>query len=438
MRLLPPLFGLFLVFAVPTVGQSGLYYSQEDYAQLPSHWRGFMIDHKILRSIAIKPSAGNPASPMRERYLAAVDRLEKAAKKSKLTADEQADLGALYVRLGEPATAVQRLRAAQREYPNHFAIAANLGTAWQIAGDLGQARGALQESVRLAPAKWKRAEEMHLQLVQLRLRKKGLADLEDLLGIRWLDQDGQYAPGKVSPATRKSVADDAPALVQQLALWLPGDGPVLWQLAELANYYGDFGSAAAMMDGCVTQYGMSDRQMQLRRQMTRAAADAQRKQLEKIAKAEHGQEQIGTLKAQSKRPLIAHFDQSSLPPISAKSANGLPWGLIAETTRDKQMKPTFPKYLKDLEGKLVTISGFMQPIGEDLDISAMMLVEYPVGCWYCEMPDLTQIIYVELPGEKTTPATRQVIRVTGRLSLNTNDPEDFLFAIRDAKVHEVD
>jgi hypothetical protein len=436
--MLPPVVGLILVLALPGPVQSGLYYSQELFADLPSQWRGFMLDHKILRSIAVKPTAGNPASPMRERYLAAAARLEKAAKQGKLSADEQADLGALYVRLGEPTTAVRVLREAQRNHPNHFAIAANLGTAWQLAGDPAQARAALKDALKLAPAKWKRAEEMHLQLLQMRLQKKALLDLEELLGIRWLDQDGRYAPGKLAPGARKGLADDAPALMQQLALWLPSDGPVLWQLAEMAGYFGDFGSAAAMMDGCVTQFGMTDRQQQMRRQLTRSAADEQRKQLEKDAKAEHVPEQTGNLKALSKRPLIARFDQASLPPISATAANALPWGLVAETTIGKQSKPSFPKYLQDLDGKLVTISGFMQPIGEDLDISEMMLIEYPVGCWYCEMPELTQIIYVSLPAEKTTPTTRQVIRVTGRLSLNSTDPEDFFFAIRDAKIQDVD
>ena len=30
-----------------------------------------------------------------------------------------------------------------------------------------------------------------------------------------------------------------------------------------------------------------------------------------------------------------------------------------------------------------------------------MLIEYPVGCWYCEMPDVTAIVLVDLPEGKT-------------------------------------
>ena len=78
-----------------------------------------------------------------DRYLDAAAKLEKTAKERKLTADEKADLGAIYVRLGELNKAVAALREAQREHPNHFAIAANLGTAWQLLGNLEQASFAL-------------------------------------------------------------------------------------------------------------------------------------------------------------------------------------------------------------------------------------------------------------------------------------------------------
>src|SRR5437667_444269 len=80
-----------------------------------------------------------PASPASKCYLQEAEALEKAVRSRKLNADELADLGALYVRLGEPAKAVEVLRAAQREHPHHFRIVANLGTAWHVQGDFVQA-----------------------------------------------------------------------------------------------------------------------------------------------------------------------------------------------------------------------------------------------------------------------------------------------------------
>jgi len=100
---------------------------------------------------AAQASANLPPSPLRVRYQHAAASLEKASRERKLTADESADLGTLYVRLGEAGKAVELLRSAQRQYPNHFRIAANLGTAWQVQGNLGEAGAALRQAVRLGP-----------------------------------------------------------------------------------------------------------------------------------------------------------------------------------------------------------------------------------------------------------------------------------------------
>ena len=76
----------------------------------------------------------------------------------------------------------------------------------------------------------------------------------------------------------------------------------------------------------------------------------------------------------------------------------------------------------------------MQPLGEDLDMSTFMLIQYPVGCWYCEMPEITGIVFVELPADTTFRLTRDRLKVEGKLTLNATDPENFLFTIGKAKV----
>src|ERR1700745_2540682 len=98
-------------FGAPS--QAGLYYSGETIADLPSQWRGFLLDQRLLRNIAVKPTAKTPASPERIKYETALKKLDKAAAERKLSADELADQGALLVRLGDAARAVDVLRAAQ-------------------------------------------------------------------------------------------------------------------------------------------------------------------------------------------------------------------------------------------------------------------------------------------------------------------------------------
>jgi tetratricopeptide (TPR) repeat protein len=433
-RLHRPLAALALLFGLTAAAPAGLYYSGEPVDELPSQWRGFLLDQRSLRNIALKPNATTPANPLRSRYEEAAAKLEKAARERKLTADERADLGALYVRLGEVAKAVEVLRAAQREHPDHFRIVSNLGTAWQLQGDLAQAAATLQEAARLAPGKHQKAEEYQLKLVRLRQKQPPDAqELDDLFGVRFVGASGKFEPGKLAAAEAKKLPSDAVAVAQQLALWLPADGRLLWQLAELANAHGDVRTCAAIMEGCVIEFGMRPPELRQRRQVARAAADELAKSAGSEAKVAH-EGHAGVLKPRSSRPLLSKFDSSTLPPVSATGVNALPWAVISDTSLDRNFRPTFAKYLKELDGKQVALSGFMQPLGDDLEMAAFMLIEYPVGCWYCEMPELTGIVLVELPAGKVRGYTRGLIKVTGRLQLNGTDPENFLYTVSRAEV----
>ncbi|HWG41439.1 MAG TPA: DUF3299 domain-containing protein [Gemmataceae bacterium] len=425
---------VFSLACVPAL-HAGLYYSGETFAELPSQWRGFLLDQRNLRTIAVKPSGAVPAGPVRKHYETEATRLGKLAGQRKLTADEAADLGALYVRLGEPARAVEVLRTAQRDYPKHFHLVANLGTAWQMQADLGQAAACLEQAVRLAPDKVRKAEELHLRLVRLRGREtRDAQKLDDLFGIQYVGTSGKFEPGHLAEAQRKRLPMECIALMQQLALWLPADGRLLWQLAELAGANGDVTTAAAIMDGCVTEFGLRASDLRNHRRAYRTATDERAKK-EGDAKTMH-EGHLGLFKPRSLRPLVRKLDQTPLPSIDPKGVNVLPWSIVTETTLDRRYRPTFPRYLKELDGKQVTVSGYMQPLGDDADLSAFLLIEYPVGCWYCEQPEMTAIVLVELPEGKTHGYTRGQVQVRGKLVLNARDPENFLYTIREAKISE--
>ncbi len=223
--------------------------------------------------------------------------------------------------------------------------------------------------------------------------------------------------------------------MQQLALWLPADGRLLWQLAELANASGDVKMAAAIMDGCVTEFGMHADALKEHRRLVRAAADElARGRTLQLAHEGHG----AGLQARSKRPLVNKLNVASLPPISATATNPLPWDVLTETIVDRQSRPTFAKYLDELDGKQIALSGFMQSVGEDPDLHRFLLIEYPVGCWYCEMPALTAIVLVEMPSGQPATFTRGAVKITGKLVLNRSDPEHFLYTIRNARVWGID
>ncbi len=361
--------------------------------------------------------------------------MAKLAGQRKLTDDETADLRALYVRLGEPARAVEVLRPAQRAYPKHFHLAANLGTAWQMQGDLGQAAACLEQAVRLAPDKLRTVEQLHLKLVHLRGRQpRDAQDLDDLFAIQFVGPSGKFEAGQLAQEQRKRLPAESIALAQQLALWLPSDGRLLWQLAELAGANGDVATAAAIMDGCVTEFGLRTADLRRHRRAYRLAADERAKNGDDGKTMHEGH--AGLFKPHSLRPLVRKLDATPLPSINAKGVNPLPWSVVTETTLDRRYRPTFPRYLKDLDGKKVMLSGYMQPLGEDADQSDFLLIEYPVGCWYCEQPEMTAIVLVELPEGKTHNYTRGQVRVRGKLVLNARDPENFLYIIRDATISQ--
>ena len=424
-----------LILGTAATARAGLYYSGETIAELPSQWRGFLLDQRLLRGVAVKPAVGNPASPARARYEDAAAKLAKTATGRALTADEAADLGALYLRLGEVGKALEVMRPAQRDHPEHFHLTANLGTAWQMHGDWQQAASFLKEAVRLAPGKVQKAEELQLKLVKLRAKEdKNAQGLDALFDAQFVGPDGKFEAGKLGPDQRKALPADAVAQVQQLALWLPADARLLWLLAELANAHGDVATAAAIMDGCVTEFGLRSPELRAHRTLVRAAADERAANADKPDKATHETGHAGSVKTKSSRPLANKIDGLALPPVDAKGVNALPWSVVVETTLDRHYKPTFPKYLKELDGLTVELTGFMQPIGEDVECNSFLLIEYPVGCWFCEMPEMTAMTLVELPEGKTRTFTRGPLKIAGKLKLNGNDPENFLYTLKDAKV----
>ena len=424
-----------LLALFPAPATAGLYYSGEQYAELPSRFQGFLVDHRSLRAAAIERPRDVPASPLREDFLIAAERLEKLAKTRPLTADEVANLGAVYVRLGKLDKAIGILQPAARKSPEHFRLAANLGTAFHISGDLDRAAVYLEEAVRLAPEKLQAFERYHLKLVRLRLKEGRLANnptaVDDLFGVKYVGESGNPEPAKMADAERKKLPADAVAVVEQLALWLPTDGRLLWQLGELANAHGDVRMAAAILEGCVTEFTLSAPDLRKRRQLYRTAAD------ELAKKPEHEQHKI-TFNGKSNRPLLRAFDESSLPAIRADGVNPLPWAVLAATTMDARSRPVFLKYLEQLDGKTVTLTGFMQPVRDELSVTGFLMLEYPVGCWFCETPEATGLVSVELKAGNTAEFRKGLVKVTGTLTLNRTDPETYLFSVANARVGEAD
>ncbi len=428
---------LVLFSASAYVVQAGIHHTKETYGPLPAQWGGFLLDHRTLRNIAPNALVGE-TTPIRQRYLQDAESFQLRAKTQKLTADEIADWGASLLRLGETTKALEVLRNGLAEFPRHFSLQANLGSAWHLAGDFRLAERHLEEAVRLAPGKWQPAEELHLRLVRDRTKRKNSPSansLDDLFGVPWLASP--FQPGKIASQDHKKLPSKAVGLVQQLALWFPADGLLLWQLAELANAHGDAKTAAAMMEGCVVQFGISHPELRRHRQILRTFLEESAKD-SMLAKSLHADGHQPLLTFRSRRPLAGPWFASPLPEIRETGPNAVPWDVFAETTVESPFRPRFAPFLTALDGKEVTLAGFMQPLQEDAPTTSFLFIEFPVGCWFCEMPGTANIVQVELGGGQTTTFRRGLQRVTGQLRLNREDPEQFLYSVRTAKIGTLD
>lgn len=278
-------------------------------------------------------------------------------------------------------------------------------------------------------------------LVLVRQRQaRDSQQLDELLGVRYVGPSGKFEAGRFSDAEKKKLPADAIAQVQQLALWLPADARLLWQLGELANAHGDIRIANEVFESCVGQFGLSAAELREHRLIVREAVAelAKKERNGEAVRTEHAGH-VGVFTAKSRRPLaVKRFDPATLPPITKDGLNPLPWAILQETSVDRHFRPTFPRHLQSLHDHQVTLTGFMQPLTDELELNALMLIEYPTGCWFCEMPEVTGIVLIELPEGKSVPYTRNLIKVTGKLSLNATDPENFLYTVKGARVVEAD
>jgi hypothetical protein len=181
----------------------------------------------------------------------------------------------------------------------------------------------------------------------------------------------------------------------------------------------------------VTEFALGAAAVRAHRRAYRAAAD------ELAKKADHEPHKVA-IKGKSPRPLVKAFDEAALPAVRADAVNVLPWPVLTATTTDAKGRPVFLKYLEQLDGKTVTVNGFMQPLRDELAVTSFMLLEYPVGCWFCETPEPSGLVSVELKAGKASEFKKGLVKVTGTLTLNRTDPEAYLFTLTDARVGEAD
>ncbi len=148
-------------------------------------------------------------------------------------------------------------------------------------------------------------------------------------------------------------------------------------------------------------------------------------------------------------------ETDSGPKDDGKDASNLPvvdFPLLGEARPVDliDMKLEFPESLKKLDGRQVSLVGFMAPFDSLEDMRRCQMVPSYVGCNFCSPPNLRQVVYITQGSEDEPNRTYSFIEepsyVTGtfRISLPGSDHEGkqqgFIYSIENAvvSVHEGD
>jgi hypothetical protein len=106
----------------------------------------------------------------------------------------------------------------------------------------------------------------------------------------------------------------------------------------------------------------------------------------------------------------------------------------AKITTDRKkgvMLAAFPPPLAGLNGKPLTIGGFILPVEATPRFTRFLLTKTNYACGFCPPPLPTEIIEVTLT-KGSAKATLDEVRVKGRLELAASSEESVFYRLRDA------
>lgn len=130
---------------------------------------------------------------------------------------------------------------------------------------------------------------------------------------------------------------------------------------------------------------------------------------------------------------------------SANSILEIDFPLLAEARPQDliDMSLTFPEELQKLDGKKVSLIGFMAPFDSLEDMSSCMIVPSYVGCTFCTPPNLRQVVFVSqgtADSEKKYSFIEEPSYVTGIFRITNSDSthegkkQGFVYSIENAEV----
>ena len=110
------------------------------------------------------------------------------------------------------------------------------------------------------------------------------------------------------------------------------------------------------------------------------------------------------------------------------------WKELHEVKGTRRSGATFPDSLKEKDGHLVNLCGFMSPIDQFKNVTEFMLLPVPMTCYFCDAPPMRDIVHIKL--NKPADMVNEPVLIGGRLELHPKEKELFFYTIKDAKWNE--
>jgi len=117
---------------------------------------------------------------------------------------------------------------------------------------------------------------------------------------------------------------------------------------------------------------------------------------------------------------------------------------------DRNAVPEFPDDITALDGKEIEMLGFMAAYNSTTDFRRFLLVNFPAGCNFCEVPRLQEIVFVEADPKHPPKRDEAIVHVKGTMHLRRGDKkvmmlgddpvngdnllDEFLVVIKNARV----
>lgn len=127
-----------------------------------------------------------------------------------------------------------------------------------------------------------------------------------------------------------------------------------------------------------------------------------------------------------------------LRPTALGTPTRITFNDLREYRFSRKANNPIPEKLKALQGKEVSVAGYMIPMSEALDVTEFMLVQMPFfGCCYSVPPEPNETVMVKMQKGKSTPYVYSPIRISGAFKIQETKIDGFVVSIYEIEASQV-